>query len=410
MASEKIRRLCLLSILFAGMLVLSSCASRERIAVNQLDTPEHHTFTGLKLLEQGKYADASRAFRMAIQLNKNYSRAYTGMSLVHIHTGRAKAAWDNLDIGLKCAATDQERILIHVAKIRYFTVVQSEVQWLNMAANEFDQAVGIDSNYAPAYYFMGLAYKQGLDFVRAEQLFSKVLSFKTEHMADALTELNFLKRIQKVKPVSEAGKRVALSDQMTRADAAALFIEELKIRDHYKKLSGSVSGSVQDGKPDGSIERKDTASIAPEEKMAEKAITGSAHPVKVMAKDIANHLWKTQIEAILETGVKGLDNDPRGNFNPKEILSRAEYAIMMEDIFIKLSAGKDVAAKPVSAKSLFPDVPAEMPYSQAIRFVASQGLMEAHNLKTGEFSPLKPLSGIEALMTIQKLKEKFKIS
>ena len=41
--------------------------------------------------------------------------------------------------------------------------------------------------------------------------------------------------------------------------------------------------------------------------------------------------------------------------------------------------------------------------------VTSRGIMEAKNTKTGEFAPLKPLSGVEALMIIHKFKEKFKI-
>ncbi len=125
-----------------------------------------------------------------------------------------------------------------------------------------------------------------------------------------------------------------------------------------------------------------------------------------MANDIADHPLKTDIEGILETGVRGLENDPKGNFNPNEILSRGEYAIMLEDILIKLTGEKDLAARYVNSKSLFPDVPADMPYFNAIISVTSRGIMEAKNIKTGEFAPLKPLSGVEALLTIRKLKEK----
>ncbi len=35
--------------------------------------------------------------------------------------------------------------------------------------------------------------------------------------------------------------------------------------------------------------------------------------------------------------------------------------------------------------------------------------MEAKNTKTGEFSPLKPMSGVEALLAVKKLKENLKI-
>jgi hypothetical protein len=133
-------------------------------------------------------------------------------------------------------------------------------------------------------------------------------------------------------------------------------------------------------------------------------------PVKLMANDIADHPFKKDIEGALETGVRGLENDPKGNFNPNEVLSRGEYAIMMEDILIKLTGEKDLASRYVNSKSLFPDVPSDMPYFKAIISVTSREIMEAKNVKTGEFAPLKPLSGVEALLTIRKLKEKFKLN
>jgi hypothetical protein len=36
--------------------------------------------------------------------------------------------------------------------------------------------------------------------------------------------------------------------------------------------------------------------------------------------------------------------------------------------------------------------------------------MEAKNTKTGEFLPLKPVTGVDALLIIRKLKEKLKIT
>ena len=71
------------------------------MAVSQLDTPGHHTFTGLKLLDQEKYADAQREFEMATQLDAKYSKAYTGMALVNIYTGKFNAASENLAAGFE---------------------------------------------------------------------------------------------------------------------------------------------------------------------------------------------------------------------------------------------------------------------------------------------------------------------
>lgn len=411
MKLNKNRTLLLAKIACLAALIIISCGPKERIAVNQLDTPEHHTFTGLKLLDQEKYSDASRAFRMAIQLNKNYSRAYAGMALVNIYTGKFKAAWDNLDLALKNANDDSERLFVNVAKIRYYITNNADQNWLEMAKEQFQQAVAIDAEYSPAYYYMGLAYKKALEFGEAGQMFATVIQLKKSHIYDANNQLVFLQEVKSANPKTQTGKRIALAESITRADAAALFIHELHIREVYRQSGqyGDHDIQTQSTETGQESEKINDLSIERGTVTESSSIAAVSVPVKVLAKDIADHHLKSDIEEILEIGVKGLENDPRGNFNPEEIISRGEYATMLEDILIKLTGEKDMSARYVSSKSLFPDVPAEMPYFHAIISVTSQGIMKAKNLKTGEFCPLKPLSGAEALLTIRSLKDKFKI-
>jgi tetratricopeptide (TPR) repeat protein len=403
MAHQKIiRTLISLFILCVIVFFLISCWPKVRVAVNQLDTPGHHTFTGLKLLDQEKYADAKREFEMATQLDAKYSKAYTGMALVNIYTSNFNAASDNLALGLKNAKDTDEKLFVNVGKIRYYTLSKSDKKWLELAKNQFDEAVVTDPKQTPAYYFMGLAYKEALEFNLSGQMFAKVIQLKTDHMADADAQLKFLQKVQLAMPATETGKKIALVERITRADAAAIFMEELKIKDLYNKPTPKVLDTPL----------KETEKVSTEVKETEKVPIDAPPtvPVKLLAKDIADHPLKTDIEGILEIGVRGLENDPKGNFNPGEILSRGEYAMMLEDILIKLTGEKDLAARYVNSKSLFPDVPADMPYFNAIIAVTSRGIMEAKNTKTGEFLPLKPVTGVDALLIIRKLKEKLKIT
>jgi hypothetical protein len=257
-----------------------------------------------------------------------------------------------------------------------------------------------------------MAYKDALEFNQAGQMFAKVIQLKTDHMADADAQLKFLQNVQLAMPATEAGKKIALAERITRADAAALFIEELKIKDLYKRPEPKVSDASLKETEKVSAEVKDAEKVSKEVKEEEKTPTETSPPapVKLLAKDIADHPLKTDIEGILETGVRGLENDPKGNFNPGEVLSRGEYAMMLEDILIKLTGEKDFAARYVSSKSLFPDVPADMPYFNAIIAVTSRGIMEAKNTKTGEFAPLKPVTGVDALLIIRKLKKELKLN
>ncbi len=407
MKLERIRTLIFPFIICTAVLSLISCGPKARIAVSQLDTPGHHTFTGLKLLDLEKYPDAQREFSMAIELNKNYSKAYTGLALVNIFTGKFDTAAENLTLGLKNAKTDDEKLFVNVARICYYTSNKSEQKWLESAKSQFDEAVMIDSKHTPAYYFMGLAYKEELQFNLAVEMFSKVVQLKTDHVADADAQLKFLQKIQSARPATEAGKRIALVERITRADTAALFMEELKIKELFKKPEVKVTETPSKEAVKDTDKVADTTLKEVRKVFAEVLAPA---PVKVLANDITNHPFKKDIEGVLETGVRGLENDPKSNFNPNEVLSRGEFAIMLEDILMKLTGEKDLAARYVSSKSLFPDVPADMPYFNAIISVTSREIMEAKNVKTGEFAPLKPLSGVEALLIIRKLKEKMTIN
>jgi hypothetical protein len=439
MKPERIRTLFFPFIICAAALSLFSCATQTRMAVNQLDTPGHHTYAGLKLLDLEKYSDAQREFKMAIQLDNNYSKAYTGMALVNIFTGKLDSALENLTSGSKCATSDEDRLFVNVAEIRYYSVSKTDSKWLESAVNQFDDAVKINAKYSPAYYYMGLAYKEGLHFDEAAEMFTNVVQIKKDFIADAGTQLKFMQKIKQANPVTEAGKKIALVEHMTRADAAILFTEELKLKDLYKKPEAKLPEEPVKEKPAQTDktsmeeplkkEEKADVQIKAEEKIPADApspvpatltvTTSVSAPapapapaviIKLLANDIAEHPQKKVIEEILETGVRGLENDPKGNFNPGEVLSRGEYAIIMEGVLVKLTGEKDIAARYVNEKSLFPDVPSDMPYFKAITAVTSQGIMEAKNIKTGEFAPLKPLSGADALLAIRKLKDKLKIN
>ncbi|MGB5219181.1 MAG: S-layer homology domain-containing protein [Smithella sp.] len=391
MKPERIRTFIFPFIIYAVVLSLASCGPVTREAVSQLDTPGHHTYAGLKLLDLGKYSDAQREFKMANQLNSNYSKAYTGLALVYTATGKFDSAADNLVEGSKTAQTNDEKLFVNVSRIRYFTANKAEQNWLESAKNQFHEATLIDADHAPAYYFMGLAYKEALEFNFANQMFTKVTELKTDYLAEAETQLKFIDMYIQAKPTTQAGKQIANVEKITRADAAALFVEELKIKELLSK-------------PEVKTEEK-TAGIS------EPVVTGGVlhPPVPPMANDIFDHPFKNDIEEVLKTGVRGLENDPNGNFKPGEIISRGEYALMLEGI-IKLTGEKELATKYLKSKSSFRDVPVDMPYFNAIMSMTSRDIMKAKNIKTGEFAPLKPLSGLEAQIIIRKFKEKVDIN
>jgi hypothetical protein len=376
-------------VFFAAVMLIASCGPKDRIATSQLDTPEHHTYTGLKLLGEEKYADAQREFELAIQLDAKYSKGYTGVGLVKIYTGDFDAAEDYLKKGWSKAKNAEDRIFVHVSRIRYYAQGQTktEKKWLKLSKNEFDHVMKLDPNHAPAYYFMGLAYKAGLEFSQAGLMFTKVLELKTEYVAEADIQWNFIQKVQRAMPGTTTGKQIALVERLTRADAAALFMEEFKIEKLYKKRTPKTF---------------DTSFKDPE--------NVTAKPVKITAKDIADHPLRTDIEGILQIGVRGLENYPDGNFHPAELVTRAAYAMMIEDILIKVTGDNSLATKFIGTTSPFPDLRADLPYFNAVMVVTSRGIMEAKDLTTAEFEPLSPVAGVDALLIIRKLKEELKFN
>jgi len=373
-------------VVIAMTAITLACAPKARKPVSEMDTPEHHTFTGLKFLDEAKYSDAEREFDLAIELAPRYSRAHAGSALVKAYKGDFKAAFETMKKASKCAKAKEERVFVHVAYIRLRTLNSLDKDWLKKAKSEFDDAVNIDPQSSAAYYFMGIAYKMALDFSLADPMFKKVLELNKEYVKEADGEWKLTQKIQRAMPGTMTGKKIAVLERISRADAAALFMEEMKIDVLYKKRT---------------IKTFDASFKDPEK--AKSSQEGLSLP-----KDIAGHPLRADVEGILRIGVRGLEAYPDGSFHPTEFVDRAAYAMMIEDILIKVTGDNALATKFIGQTSPFPDLRSDLPYFNAVMVVTSRGIMEVKDFTTGEFAPLGPVPGVDALLIIRKLKEELK--
>ncbi|MCD6153142.1 MAG: tetratricopeptide repeat protein [Syntrophobacterales bacterium] len=196
----KYRKYLILWIMVILSAFIFSCAPKERKPLNRLDTPEHHTSTGIKLLNQGKYNDAKREFQLALQLNPKFSKAYVGSSLVKACQGDVKSAFKAIVKAKTYAKSDKEKVFYHVAGLRLYTMSKKGKDWLEDAENEFKNAIKLDPRSSAAYYFMGVAYKVSLQFKEAARMFSKVLDLNDEYADAADKELKFIRKIQEAAP------------------------------------------------------------------------------------------------------------------------------------------------------------------------------------------------------------------
>ena len=106
--------------------------------------------------------------------------------------------------------------------------------------------------------------------------------------------------------------------------------------------------------------------------------------------------------------MRGLENYPDSNFHPAELVTRAAYAMMLEDVLIKVTGDNALATRFIGSRSPFPDLRPDLPYFNAVMVVTSRSIMEVKDLTTGEFAPLKSVAGVDALLMIRKLKDELK--
>jgi Tfp pilus assembly protein PilF len=178
----------LLVCLAAASLVLS-CGPKAVKPSGEMDTPEHHVFTGMKQIDQEQYAAAQVSFERAMALAPRFARAYGGLALARAYSNDFKGAFDLLDKARGYARTNDEALFVHIGSIRVHTLskaacarigtdCEEDSSWLDKAKGDFDNAVVLDPRSAEAYYYMGLAYKNALRLPAAGQMFAKVLELR----------------------------------------------------------------------------------------------------------------------------------------------------------------------------------------------------------------------------------------
>jgi hypothetical protein len=235
---------------------------------------------------------------------------------------------------------------------------------------------------------MGKAYKFAFNFDKAGEMFKKVLDINDKYLVEADNEWKVVQKIQRAAPGSLIGKKIALIEEITRADVAALFVQELLLEKLYEKRTPK---------------RFDTSFQAPVKTFeADRIVKAEA------ATDVQNHVLRTDIVTIMRLGVRGLEPSPDHKFFPNEKITRAAYALMIEDILIKVSGDEKLATKFIGSKSPFPDLRNDLPYFNAVMVMTSRGVMEAKDLSTGEFAPMGTVSGADALLIIRKLKDELR--
>ena len=358
------------------------CAGKEPAKpVSVMDNPDHHFNNGMKFLDKGEYDNALVEFERAKALDPKYGKAYMGVGLVQGFKGDFDKAFESMK-----KAKGLDGVYAHVGMIRLYSM-QRAGDWLKEAEDEFEAGKKKDAASPELYFHMGKAYKVAFEFDKAAVAFKKVLDLNKDFVEEANQEWALVQKIQRAAPGTKIGKQIALIDKITRADVAALFIEELNLEKLYKA---------------GKTKEYD-ASFKPPEGTALAADTITKTPP---AMDIVNHPLKADIDAAINLGIRGLEPFPDHTFAPGMVISKANYAMMVEDILIKVSGDEKLATKFIGAVSPFPDVRSDHYAFNSIMVCTTRGLMEAK--LDGYFGLEESLSGADALLVIRRMKDELK--
>ena len=103
-----------------------------------------------------------------------------------------------------------------------------------------------------------------------------------------------------------------------------------------------------------------------------------------------------------------MEANPQHLFFPNRRITRAEYALMLEDILIKVTQDKGLSTKFLGDRSPWSDVRSDAYYYNAARTLTSRGILEVRNAVRGEFGPDDPVHGSDVLLSLRLLKDELK--
>ncbi|UCE06888.1 MAG: tetratricopeptide repeat protein [bacterium] len=369
-------------------LAIVGCGKKAIKEESVLDTPDNHFSRGMREFDQGNLTAAMEEFERANALNPDYGLAFSGMALVHAKQGDFKKAYDFADKGIDKA---DKSVDAHIIKGRVITMERKGDDWVEDAAKSFNKAIKINPNNSKAWYYLGITYKEGFKFGNAVDAFRKVIELKGPYSEEANAEWELVQKIERAKPGTKVGAKIALIPKIDRADLAVLLMEELKLMTLIEKKRPQVY---------------DTRFRAPDDPTKIEATKVTKMEAAI---DIADHWAKNWIKDIIKAQIPGLESYPDHTFRPDDSITRANYAQVMQGIMILVTGDESLATKYIGEQARFPDVPSTHFAYNAMALMVDRGIMKADKI-TGAFKLNDPMSGADALLAIRDFQNALRIT
>lgn len=365
--------LCFLLIFNLG--IISGGCSKAKIKKykSEIDSPLHYTNNGYGFLSKNELNKAFESFDHALQLDPGFNSALVGTAIIYGLQKNYKAAFKQIK---KAKGIEKQ-----IGLIRLYSM-ERVGNWYSEVVKEFDKGINIDPINPELWYYTAYAHKLNFVFDKAGECFKKVLEINQEFTEEAKKEWVLIEKIQYASPDTAIGKKIVLIESIDRADLAALFIEEFHLDKLFeKKLKRSFDSSFKVQNPD-------------EFQIEANKIS--------KATDITNHIYRVDMEIIIDIQVRGHEVFPDHTFRPDKKVSRVEFAVIIEDILTKITGDDALTTKFIGSESPYSDIRNDHFAFNAVMTVTTRGILETKT--NDEFVINDDISGIDALLAIKKLK------
>ncbi len=384
----------------ASSMIFTGCGPKQRAAEGLLDTPESHFNQGMRKFEAGDLDAAEAQFNDALLLDKKFAPAHAGLSLIfasraaEITDPKSKArkgmqndAEDHLD---KAQDLDDKDIRVWIAHIRCYALMKRDKGWIEDCEKGLKKALKIDPSSDESYYFMGLAYKQAMDFRSSEDMLRNAIEIDGIWAEKAGQAMQDVHKIVEAQPGTKYGKIIALVDEINRADMAVLFIEELNVVERIQRREAFETTSPLSFQSEDPLEFQSSAS----------------EPDRYEILDLDDHWAESMIRDFVSTGIFEIVQDHR--FYPDEKVTRIEFAGAVQRLIYMVTRDESIFSKYIGeAESHIRDMRTDHPFYGAAMLAVERDIMDLDKL-TGNFNPNKSVSGPDALLFIRDIKNSLK--
>ena len=353
-----------------ALLVLVSGCSRAVKPLSPDDTPKRHYLAGMKLLDDEDPSKPETEFLRAIMLGRKSPYGYSGMAALHLKRRNFQRAIRYVNRALACDPGFADAAFL---KGRIF-LAGNRGDRFGQAERAFRRLLELEPGSERALYFLGEALLGTYRFEEAKILFLQVAEKKGEYSSLAAGRIELANLILDVKPATENGMRISLVEKASRVDLCSLLIGELKLKDLAKRYR----------------------------LMRYEAIYHGVDGVRSIPPDIEEREDSRIMLDVMALRLPHLDVYPNGDFYPDRPVTRAECALIIQEIMEFLSDDPTLATRYADSESPFQDVRPDYYAFNAIMLGVERGFVRS-DPASGAFDPDGSVRGVDALLMIRVL-------